>query len=65
MVAAYAGRFTAGYRLDPERLRAEALALLERLELVAPVSPLEGGIAVRAALARYRAELRLPEVLDV
>ena len=65
VVAAYAGRFTAEYRLDPERLRAEALALLERLELVAPVSPLEGGIAVRAALARYRAELRLPEVLDV
>ena len=65
VVAAYAGRFTAEYRLDPERLRAEALALLERLGLVAPVSPLEGGIAVRAALARYRAELRLPEVLDV
>ncbi len=63
VVAAYAGRFTAEYRAEPERLRAEATAQLERLGLVA-VRP-DGDVAVFPALARYRAEVRLPEVLDV
>ena len=63
VLAAYAGRFTAEYRAEPERLRAEATALLERLGLVET----QGGsvLAVRPALARYRAEVRLPEVFDV
>ena len=63
VVAAYAGRFTAEYRAEPERLRAEAIALLENLRLV--VSRPGGAISVFAALARYRAEVRLPDVLDV
>lgn len=63
VLAAYAGRFTAEYRAEPERLRAEATALLERLGLVET----QGGsvLAVCPALARYRAEVRLPEVFDV
>ena len=63
VLAAYAGRFTAEYRAEPERLRAEATALLERLGLV---ETREGSVfSVRPALARYRAEVRLPEVFDV
>jgi uncharacterized protein (TIGR02678 family) len=63
VLAAYAGRFTAEYRAEPERLRAEALALLVSLGLVAPRTG--GAVPVFAALARYRAEVRLPDVLDV
>jgi hypothetical protein len=62
VVAAYAGRFTAEYRAEPERLRAEAIALLESLGLVVSRP---GAISVFAALARYRAEAHLPDVLDV
>lgn len=65
VLAAYAGRFTAEYRAEPDRLRAEAVSLLEHLGLVGTTGTTEGSITVRAALARYRAELRLPEVLDV
>ena len=63
VVAAYAGRFTSEYRADPDRLRSDALGLLERIGLVGPAP--EGGLVVRPALARYRAEVRLPETLDV
>jgi uncharacterized protein (TIGR02678 family) len=63
VLAAYTGRFTAEYRAEPERLRAEATALLGRLGLVEARG--EGALAVRPALARYRAEVRLPEVFDV
>lgn len=63
VVIAYGGRFTAEYRAEPDRLRAEAIALLERLDLVAVRS--DGDLLVRPVLARYRAEARLPETLDV
>jgi uncharacterized protein (TIGR02678 family) len=63
VLAAYGGRFTADYRAEPDRLRAEATALLERLGLVAPRA--DGGLDVFPALARYRAEVRLPETFDV
>jgi uncharacterized protein (TIGR02678 family) len=63
VVAAYAGRFTADYRADHDRLRDDAMALLERLSLVSS-SP-DGGVLVHPALARYRAEVSLPETLDV
>jgi uncharacterized protein (TIGR02678 family) len=62
VLAAYRGRFTAEYRAEPDRLRAEAMSLLERLDLVAPRPG--GGLLIRPALARYRAEVRLPETLD-
>ncbi|MBW3642359.1 MAG: TIGR02678 family protein [Actinobacteria bacterium] len=63
IVAAYAGRFTSDYRADPDRLRSDALALLGRLGLVGPAP--EDGVLVRPALARYRAEVRLADTLDV
>lgn len=63
VVAAYAGRFTAEYRAEPDRLGAEATALLARLGLVEVDSA--GSIVVRAALARYRAEISLPATFDV
>lgn len=63
VVAVYAGRFTGDYREDPDRLRDEATALLERLGLV--VARADGAVTVYAALARYRATVRLPETLDV
>jgi len=63
VTAAYAGRFTAEYRAEPQRLRAEALSLLERLDLVHRRD--DHGVLVRPALARYRAEVRLPETLGV
>jgi len=62
VVAAYGGRFTSEYRAEPARLRAEAVAFLERLNLAAARS--DGGVEVRPALARYRARARLPEALD-
>ena len=62
VVAAYGGRFTSEYRAEPARLRAEAMAFLERLDLAAP-GP-DGRVEVRPALARYRARVRLPEALD-
>jgi uncharacterized protein (TIGR02678 family) len=63
IVVAYAGRFTADYRDDPSRLRADAFALLDRLGLA---SIRDGGdVAVAAAAARYRADVRLPETLGV
>jgi hypothetical protein len=61
-VAAHAGRFTVEYRAEPERLRTEAVARLERLGLLAAHA--NGDVAVFAALARYRAAVRLPEALD-
>jgi uncharacterized protein (TIGR02678 family) len=63
VVAAYAGRFTTEYRAEPSRLHAEALALLESLGLV--TTHPDGAVSVFAAMARYRADVRLPEVLDV
>lgn len=63
VAAAYGGRFTAEYRAEPARLRTEAMSLLQRLDLVVPLAG--GDILVRPALARYRAEVRLPEALDV
>lgn len=64
VVAAYAGRFTAEYRVEPDRLRSDALALLDRLGLVRAGDG-DGDVVVSAAAARYRAEVRLPEVLGV
>jgi uncharacterized protein (TIGR02678 family) len=61
VVAAYGGRFTADYRADPERLRADATSFLERLGLVLKLD--DGSLQVLPALARYRADVRLPEVL--
>jgi hypothetical protein len=63
VVAAYAGRFTAEYRAEPDRLRDEAISLLRRLSLVS--SRPEGGLTIFAALARYRASAELPEPFDV
>jgi uncharacterized protein (TIGR02678 family) len=63
VVTGYRGRFTTEYRAEPDRLRAEALSLLGRLGLVRVRA--DGAVVVRAALARYRAEVRLPETLDV
>ncbi len=62
VVAAYAGRFTAEYRAEPERLRTEAVARLERLGLLAAHG--DGDVVVFAALARYRAAVRIPETRD-
>lgn len=63
VLAAYGGRFTAEYRAEPNRLRAEAMSLLERLDLVTEMA--SGEVHVRPVLARYRAEVRLPEPMDV
>lgn len=63
VVAAYAGRFIAEYRADTDRLRAEAMALLERLGLATRRD--DGAVSVLAPLARYRADVRLPEALGV
>ena len=63
VLATYVGRFTADYRAEPDRLRAEAMSLLERLDLVGAMA--SGDVLVRPVLARYRAEVRLPEMLDV
>ena len=63
VAAAYAGRFTSEYRAEPDRLKAEAIRLLQRLGLVAEQSC--GQLVVFAALARYRATTPLPGVLDV
>jgi uncharacterized protein (TIGR02678 family) len=63
VVAAYAGRFTAEYRAEPDRLRDEAISLLRRLGLV--TARPEGGLTIFAALARYRASAELPEPFDV
>lgn len=60
--AAYGGRFTAEYRAEPDRLRTLAMLLLERLNLASALAT--GDVLVRPALARYRAEVRLPETLD-
>jgi uncharacterized protein (TIGR02678 family) len=61
VVAAYGGRFTAEYRAEPDRLRTEAMSLLERLDLVDAMA--HGDVLVRPILARYGAEVRLPESL--
>jgi uncharacterized protein (TIGR02678 family) len=63
VTAAYLRRFTAEYRDDPARLRRHASALLDRLDLV-HTRP-DGSLLVRPAMARYRADVRLPETLDV
>lgn len=63
VLAAYGGRFTAEYRAEPNRLRDEALTLLARLDL-AEVNDV-GDVFVRPAMARFRAEVSLPEALDV
>jgi uncharacterized protein (TIGR02678 family) len=59
VVASHGDRFTAEYRDDPDRLRRDALGLLERLDL-ADVLP-GGAVAVRAALARYRPAVHRPD----
>lgn len=61
VLARYQGRFTAEYRSDPDRLRTEAVDLLARLDL-AHARP-DGAMLVRPAMARYRADIRLPETL--
>lgn len=61
VTTAYAGRFTAEYRAEPDRLRLEALELLRRLGLVEP-GP-DGHAVVFAAAARYRPDVRLPDTL--
>ena len=61
VLARYEGRFTAEYRSEPDRLRSEAVDLLSRLDLAHERDA--GGVLVRPALARYRAEVRLPETL--
>lgn len=63
VVGAYQQRFAADYRAEPDRLLDEATDLLERLDLVTRRP--DGSILVRPALARYRVDVRLPEVLDV
>ena len=63
VLAAYQGRFTAEYQSQPERLRSEAMALLQRLSLVTVDG--SGNVAVSPALCRYRASVRLPETLGV
>lgn len=59
VVAAHGDRFTADYRADPDRLRRDAFALLDRLDL-AGLAP-DGAVAVRAALARYRPAVHRPD----
>lgn len=61
VLAAYAGRFTSDFRAEPERLRTEALAFLERLGLAEELPG--GAVAVRPALARYRPAVVAPAVL--
>ena len=58
MVEAFRDRFTADYRDDHPRLRREALELLGRLDLVRTDGD---ALVVRPAMARYRAEVRLPD----
>jgi len=58
IVEGYRSRFTSEYRDDPDRLRREAVDLLARLDLVVPV---DGGLVVRPALARFRPEVTLPD----
>lgn len=63
VLTAYRGRFSAEYRADPDRLRSESTALLQRLSLVASDDP--ENVAVSAALSRFRATIGLPDTLDV
>jgi uncharacterized protein (TIGR02678 family) len=58
VVEAFRDRFTADYRDDHPRLRREALELLGRLDLVGTDGT---DLVVRPAMARYRAEVRLPD----
>jgi uncharacterized protein (TIGR02678 family) len=51
ILAQYGSAFGAAWHADPERLRAEAVALLQRFGLVAPVP---GGVLVRPLAGRYR-----------
>ena len=58
VVEAFGDRFTADYRDDHPRLRRDALGLLGRLDLVRTDGD---DLIVRPAMARYRAEVRLPD----
>lgn len=58
VVEAFGDRLTADYRDDQARLRREAVELLVRLDLVAPD---DGDLLIRPAMARYRADVRLPD----
>lgn len=51
LTARYGRTFAAGWQADPDGLSRAAVALLERLSLIAP---LPGGVLVLPALARYR-----------
>ncbi len=58
VVDAFQDRFTADYRDDHPRLRREAVGLLVQTDLVR----VEGDdLVVRPAMARYRADVRLPD----
>lgn len=58
IVSDYRDRFNADYRDDPDKLREEALAMLESRDLLAPA---DDGVRVRPVLARYRASVRLAD----
>ncbi len=58
VVESFGDRFTADYRDDHPRLRRDALGLLGRLDLVRTDGD---DLIVRPAMARYRAEVRLPD----
>jgi uncharacterized protein (TIGR02678 family) len=58
VVESFHDRFTSDYRDDHPRLRREALELLVRLDLVRMDAD---GLLVRPAMARYRADVRLPD----
>jgi uncharacterized protein (TIGR02678 family) len=51
ILARYGSAFGAAWHADPDHLRAEAVALLQRFGLVAPVP---GGVLVRPLAGRYR-----------
>jgi len=58
VVEAFQDRFTADYRDDHPRLRREAVELLERMDLVRRDG---NALVVRPVMARYRADVRLPD----
>lgn len=64
VVTRYRDRFTAEYRAEPDRLLADALALLARVELlVAGADPHAADqLIVRPALARFRADVTVRDV---
>lgn len=65
VVAHYRERFTVDYRADPDKLLADALALLERVDLVVRAPGAADGadaLIVRPAIARFRPEVMLRDV---